>query len=264
MINERHNSSESVDIELLRKYNLIAGERAEFEKISIHASSSVPVGSRSGGMLINDVAIGEIIRFSDNEAVISPVKKIWEDAGILYLETETSVYKLLKEIDHVEVEQFEFSDIDYIETARGSRYTYLPNGMTQRYKEAEKSLRNPKDVLVFIPDFKSIKRDLSKKAIELFGDNGEFYDDIMLEYIHDSDKSVDVVNRAGKPLKTNKAIEEDGGQVYIAFGSKDKIDFYIPVSHLPRIGYMTFDKAHSVGGGYRRHIGNEVTKIVLK
>ena len=38
-------------------------------------------------------------------------------------------------------------------TSKGSRYDYLPDGRTQRFKTVTGELNDPQDLLVFIPSF---------------------------------------------------------------------------------------------------------------
>jgi hypothetical protein len=49
-------------------------------------------------------------------------------------------------------------------TAKGSVYTYLPDGRTQRYKAATETLEAPQDLLVFMPPWNTIET----KAKELY------------------------------------------------------------------------------------------------
>ena len=261
---EQNNPYEPIDASLFKKFNLVIGHQAEFEKVSIQSSSPVPVGTRSGGILKSDVSFGQPITFKDNKAVVSPVEKVWADNGTLYLQTSTSIYKLVQERTPSAGEKFSFSDIDHVVTGHGSIYRYLPDWTTQRYKTAEKSLRDPKDVLVYIPSFDKIKGSIPEEAQKYIGSTESDYENVLLEYIHDTDKDVFVVNRDGKIIENNKAIADDGGRIYLAFGAKGKVDFYIPVSHTPVVGYSSFDKKTEPDGSWRRHLGNKVVKIMLK
>jgi hypothetical protein len=263
MNHEKIKQLESAESELFEKFSLNAGETARFQKVALGAASSVPVGSISEGVLKDDVEIGQPICFSNSDAMTSTVKKVWEENGELHIETSTSEYKLLRERVAEEGEEFGFNDIAHVVTERGSVYRYLPNGQTQRYKEAEKSLRPSKDVLVYVPNFESVKDKLSPEALATFGKDGQDFEETMLEYIHSEDKRVNVVDRFGEPVETNAAVIKEGGDVYLSFGDRVKTDFTIPVSHIPKIGYSTFDKGRSKEG-VRQHLGNKVTKIVLK
>lgn len=50
-------------------------------------------------------------------------------------------------------EKKEKPQIDYVETEKGSVYTYLPDGRTQRFKKAANETYSPQDAIVFIPDW---------------------------------------------------------------------------------------------------------------
>jgi|GEM_PF-3033539 len=261
---EQNHSYESIEASLLNKFNLVTGQEVQFEKVSITTSSPVPVGARSGGVLKNDITLGHSITFRDNASVVSAIEKVWEDKDTLFLQTSTSVYKLIQERIPEKGEKFSFEDIDHVVTEKGSVYRYLPNWTTQRFKTAENYLSDPKDVLVYIPNLDEVRGSLSEKDLKFIGTTESGYMNIMLKYIHDTEKDVHIRNRDGKIIENNKAIGDDGGQIFLTFGANGKVDFYIPVSHMPVVGFMTFDKQTNPNGSWRRHLGNKVVKILLK
>ncbi len=71
-----------------------------------------------------------------------------------------------------------------ITTAKGSVYKYLPDGRTQRFKQATGELNDPQDSIVFIPPWDMIKAPAMKAYPEIFGhiENEAQYEQVLLEY----------------------------------------------------------------------------------
>ncbi|MBU2616293.1 MAG: hypothetical protein KKC19_04275 [Nanoarchaeota archaeon] len=162
------------------------------------------------------------------------------------------------------------SEINYVETSKGSRYAYLPGGKTQRYKKVTGEMNEPQDALVFIPDYETVKKAVPKEYLErnVLGKNRIQYQETILDYIQNKGKKVYIVDEKGKILRTNKEVQV-AEQVYLSFLDKKKneVDFSIPVSKEPKVDYMTFDTRRFEKNGEQfteRHIGHEVKKIVYK
>jgi hypothetical protein len=258
--------NESPESRLIQKYGLRPGAHVQLEKVALLAESPVPVGSRIEGKIQNEVKLGDSIEF-DNGARISAVKNIQDMWGQLFIRTETSVYWVRQE--NTAAEPFTFSDIDSVETARGSVYRYLPDGMTQRFKKAENSLRPPKDALVYVPDYEWVKENAPQEELVKLGDDETEYEDTLLGYVHDGNREIYITDLFGKKLGSNREIESADGPIYLVFISNGKQDFSVPVSHTPKIGYSTYDMAKYYDQEEqkwmrRRHLGNKTVKITLK
>lgn len=164
----------------------------------------------------------------------------------------------------------EKKEIECVITAKGSVYNYLPDGTTQRFKKAENKEYEPQAAIVFVPDYETIKKiapkDLDVESV--FGENDAQYNQILLEKNQTKGSKNYIVNAQGKKLETNEAIQAENGPIFLTFGSEDKVDFFIPVSKEPKIGYYTFDtrKYTNENGEFlrERHIGNKVTEIRYK
>lgn len=159
-----------------------------------------------------------------------------------------------------------------METARGSVYQYLPDGTTQRYKEVEGKKYDPQSALVYVPNYSWFKKHAPLHVLKRLGDNEAIYIERLLEYVQNprkEGKKVYIVNQAGKKIETNEEIQQTQGPVYIAFLSGDVVEFTIPVSHVPKMGFMTFDTRTYIDEKTKermreRHLGNPVVKIVRK
>lgn len=156
-----------------------------------------------------------------------------------------------------------------LSTAKGSVYTYLPDGRTQRYKKATETLEAPQDLLVFIPPFEKI----IDKARELYPDfftnveDATQFQQLLLEYMaKDGTKTI-------RPGADQQEIYSLIGtspdlQVFLYFIDKikNKVDFILPTSREPKIGYNTFDARKFYDETEelhkrQRHIGNKVVSI---
>ena len=96
---DQYKPLELTDINYVEKYNLFKGQYVEFQKVSMSAASAVAVGRTSGGLLKEDIKVGNSITFSNNKNVISNIRNIWEENDSLYIQTGTSVYRLVRERD---------------------------------------------------------------------------------------------------------------------------------------------------------------------
>ncbi|VVB61402.1 Uncharacterised protein [uncultured archaeon] len=160
-------------------------------------------------------------------------------------------------------------EIDFVETAKGSVYKYLPDGRTQRFKKAENKMKEPQDALVFVPPYDWVWKSAPKELIanNAFGENELIYDEILLSYVQGEGKKNYIVDRNGRKLETNKQIAQTNGDVYLTFGDAKKVDFYIPVSKAPKLGWCTYDTRKYMNGAQtmrERHLGNKVVKIAYR
>lgn len=162
-------------------------------------------------------------------------------------------------------EKRESPAIDRVITANGSVYKYLPDGRIQRFKKAEGKLYEPQNMLVFVPDFDWVQKNAPAKVKALFGDSPAQYEQTMLEYVQGKGKKNFIVDASGKKLETNEEIAAASGPVFLTFGEGEKIDFFIPVTIKPRLGWYTFDaRKYKEGGEYKRevHLGNKVVEVI--
>ena len=158
------------------------------------------------------------------------------------------------------------SKVVSVETARGSVYRYLPDDTTQRFKKAEGREYGPQSALVYVPDYEWVAQHTQKDILNKLGENEIDYMQTLLGYVQGKGKKVYIINTSGKKLETNQEVREAQGLVYLCFLTGDVVDFTIPVSSEPRIGFSTFDtrkyKDESTGEMVREsHLGNKVVKI---
>ncbi len=163
-------------------------------------------------------------------------------------------------------------EVALVETSRGSRYEYLPNNRTQRFKKVEGKKYEPQDAIVFVPDYQTVQKIAPKDVIEsgVFGENEAQYEQELQSYVQGSGgkRRVFLVNQKGRVLTTNEQIANEK-IVFLALQDKtrNRIDLIIPVSKEPKLGYYPFD-TRTYREGERdlteRHIGNKVVKIGYK
>lgn len=257
---------------LVQKYGLMAGAIVALEKVATHSRSQVPIGNVQKGTLKDTVSVGSPISFLDNSGSISRVEKIEEQHGKLFIYTQTSTYILNTEKEKKSSQDFEWDDIEMVETSKGSMYRYLTNGNTQRFKKVEGREYEPQTALVYVPNFEWVRHRLNPQYLaEVFKDE-HAYENKLLLYIQNplnDNRSVYIVDAVGKKIETNEEIRNIQGQVYLAFLKDGKTDFIIPVSHKPALGFYTFDTRtyndEKTGQRMReQHLGNQVIKIILK
>ncbi len=153
-------------------------------------------------------------------------------------------------------------------TARDSKYTYLEDGRTQRFKEVSGEMHDPQDLLVFIPPWDKIGEQAIKMFPEIFNGvvNQAQFEQVILNFAQGKGKTMRPVNEQGKVLASLEDVAEDE-RVFISFVDKNenKTVFHLPVSKEPQIGWNTFDtKLYKDEDGNtlrERHIGNAVKDI---
>ena len=254
---------ESPESILAKKHGLFAGKKVVFEKVSSGAESAISVGEKMSGTLDTDLKIGEPVILDNGTRVMSNVRNIREENGNLFVTTSTSEYQLA----------YDLNDIAGVETAKGSKYTYLEDGTTQRFKKVENKEYEPQDALVYVPDFDWVQKNLPEKILQKLGDSKSNYEEVLLEYIQDKTGARDarayIVDAAGAKLENNADIQAAQGPIFLSFGHEDVSDFVIPVRATPKIGYYTYDSRkftdEETGQSRReRHLGNQVVRILRK
>ena len=155
-----------------------------------------------------------------------------------------------------------------IETAKGSVYSYLEDGRTQRFKKATNEMCEPQDLIVFVPPWKYIGEKISQTYADrsLGIENEAIFIETLLEYAQKSDKTIRIVDEAGKELLTNEDVQHSK-QPFMALINKaeEGKPFYVPVGKRPAMGWLTFDirKYTDADGTLMRekHLGNAVAKV---
>lgn len=146
-----------------------------------------------------------------------------------------------------EKKETSFKGIASFETAKGSVYTVLPDGRTQRFKTATKEQNEPQDLTVFVK----------------FKDAAQEQD--FLEGVQRSETSgtkVYVIDKQGNKYDRNE--QAAGKDVRLALVKDGKVIDTAETSTTPKIGYNTFDQRRFEKDGekYRQaHLGNKVVKI---
>ncbi len=210
------------------------------------------------------------VTFSDSASRISEVQAVREERGALEIRTRTSVYRLVQEGPQRAERSIEWDDIASVMTARGSTYTYLPNGKTQRFKEVTKQLEEPQDLLVYVPNYAWLMQHAPEQVRNRIGENELIYHDTLLEHVHSiAGRKAYMQGADGTELLTTEQIRSASSMPGLGFYRNGAIEFFIPVSLIPKIGWQTYDQrvCHDAKTGDRireRHLGNKVVKITLK
>ena len=155
-----------------------------------------------------------------------------------------------------------------ITTAKGSVYTYLEDGRTQRFKSAEGEMKEPHNVLAFIPRIDSIGDwehfDRLPDWIK-DNDNDQVMEILASDYIHNPNKRVVLTNESNEIVRSN-ADASKAKSLLLQFvdNSTNQTEFALPVSSKPEIGATTYDARYFDKDGNEHmssHIGNAVTNI---
>ena len=239
--------------QLLRQLNLKAGEKVNMLKVSEDGTSHIKSGTDIVGILDYDITLGRPISLSNGKANTTAIENIEEREGVVYIKTKTSLYELIKKPKS-------------IITAKGSKYTYLDDGRTQRYKKVSNETSEPQDLLVFIPPWEKIRESAISHYPHIFKgiENQVQFEQVVLDYMHKG-KTIRPVNKEGKVLETTQKLAA-GEEIFLAFINKEDGNvFHLPVSKRPKIGWLTFDtRLYTDESGAimrERHIGNAVTRI---
>jgi hypothetical protein len=161
------------------------------------------------------------------------------------------------------------------ETELGSTYTYLPDGTTQRFRQVDEELKAPQQAVVFVPPFERIIRCAPDSVKPFLGENPYHYHRKLVTYVQkigDPTLKVRIVDLGGGELRvlwTNQEIAAAGDEVYLAFYSnRYTIDFTLPVSKHPHVGFFPFDTTRKHIGDHKYettvHLGSEITKVVYR
>lgn len=199
------------------------------------------------GKSSENVTFAEILTEEDMPIVDVPIDQTKVIPSLL---PTTQVKPVLKEA--AVAEEAPVSDkkagIESFETAKGSVYTVLPDGRTQRFKTATGEQNEPNDLIVFVK-FKNVQQEQDFLSAQNRQDGKKLY----------------VVDSAGNVYDTNEQVK--GKDVKLAIVKDGKVVETVETSLEPKIGYNTFDQRRyeEKGEKYRStHLGNKVTKINAK
>lgn len=152
-------------------------------------------------------------------------------------------------------------------TAKGSVYTYLPDGRTVRFKKATNEKLEPQDVCVFLPPWTEINTKAQEIYPEIFVgiENEVQFEQVILPYAQLPGYSMKVCDKEGSELTTNADVAK-ADQIFVLFLDKKNPNksFYLPASGEPKVGYSTFDtRVYEKDGKKMRstHIGNKIVGI---
>jgi len=153
-------------------------------------------------------------------------------------------------------------------TSQGSTYRYLPDGRTQRFKQATGELMEPMDVLVFIPPFEKIAERAKKAHPKVFAgiENNVQFGQLLLEDVQKGKKKSYVIDQDGKRINDNEAVA-NAKQAFLAIVDQQdpKESYYVPLSADPQMGFSTYDARIFVDKDgetkHVRHFGNTVVEI---
>lgn len=149
-------------------------------------------------------------------------------------------------------------------TSRGSRYTYLEDGRTQRFKTATGETYEPMDILLFVPPLSEIPERFKAMYPNIFTPNltEEEFNQVILSF---KDKLIVPMLAGGVEIKYESEVPLDE-QVYLVFvNEKNERVLHIPVAHKPVVGHTTYDrKVWEEDNGERwqqTHFGHKVISI---
>jgi hypothetical protein len=148
------------------------------------------------------------------------------------------------------------------ETEKGSKYIYLEDGRNQRQKYTGE-IRPPHDITVFLPDFNTLTQKVSKKFLETrdMADSALSYEHSLSTSIYDGFYKFHVIDQNGRILNNPADLAKNQG-LFLTFERDKKINLYLPVSRIPRIGWTVFQTTKN-NQERRTHLGHKVTKIIF-
>ena len=156
-----------------------------------------------------------------------------------------------------------------VTTSKGSVYSYLNNGKTQRFKTVEGETKEPQDVLVYIPQISTLKTWKNFERLPEWikeYDNNQVMEILANDYVHNKTKMIILGDGSYKTINSNQEAAR-AENIFLFFVDIDtkEIEFALPVSVDPSIGSTTFDartyKDDNDHEKYSCHIGNEVVSI---
>ncbi len=150
------------------------------------------------------------------------------------------------------------------ETEKGSEYRYLPDGKTQRFKKVEDKEYPPQDVIVFIPDWKTVEANAPQEFLKDFNNNPLEYEQTLLKYAQEM--KVYITDGSKKINSNEEAAAAENLFIALCKDSDSSPDYVIPVSAVPKENFSPYDTRKFLdesSNEWKReqHIGNGVIKI---
>jgi hypothetical protein len=253
---------------LLNSLGLIDGMPITLVKVA-EEDSERPQQETISGHLDRLGQFGYAISVNQGTSTTPPLTQIDVHDGRTYLRCSSSIYELatIKKVSEPTRPEA-IKRPKSVTTSKGSVYTYLPDGRTQRYKTVEQDLKEPQNILVYIPDLSSLKNwQHFQKLPEWFREypNKQVMEILAADYVQNENKSVFLKDVSGKIIKDN--VEAASKETLLCFIDKEsgQIEFALPVVTEPVIGFTTFDaRFYQNDKGenkYKCHIGNDVINI---
>ncbi len=155
------------------------------------------------------------------------------------------------------------------ETELGSRYTYLPDGTTRRFRQVSEEIMAPQEAIVFVPPYELVIGQAPDYAKPFLGTSPAEYVRRMIEYaqkVGNPNFRARIMDSRGNMLWKNVDIKAEPGQLYLAFlSNKHTVDYQVPVSKEPKEGYYPFDATrralHDHAYENMTHLGSKITII---
>lgn len=257
--------------------DFLKGDRVFLRKVLSDGTSSISPGEELAGVLREDVAVGSPIFIVDGSKVAntSEVQDVYRASdGYTYVRTRTSTYRIMAG-ESENRESSEEKKPKRVITSRGSVYTYLDDGRTQRFKEATGEMQEPMDLLVFVPPWEVIAEEARKRYPNLSGiENDNLFNQFLLEVLHGYDShyhktAIGKSDGSGVPLSratsNNQIAGSAFGKVFLVLMPREGsgVDqIALPVSVEPKEGWRTYDQGvTSDGKSTIRHLGNKVVRV---
>lgn len=219
---------------------------------------------------LKPLSVGDTIEFKDQIALgsIQTMNCIHE---VLSITTENG--KFILNIDNDLGALSEIRDIQTVVTAKGSRYSYLEDGTTQRFKPVENMHYKPQTILVYVPSWTWVQENGSKDFIDKM-QNETIFNHTILQHIHLKGLKVYIVDDQGHKIMHTAdvaKIKNQKKQVYLCLvhPHKELAHLSIPITHIPKIGFNTYDTRRYFDSSTQqlmteRHFGNKVIEIIRK
>jgi hypothetical protein len=168
--------------------------------------------------------------------------------------------------------------VESFTTARGSKYTVLPDGKIQRYKtngyeviDGDKQ-KEPFELMVFFPEWSFIVNNAPPEVFKALGNTKETFKANFSSKFTGRVNGYKgyIVNQAGQKLRTTQEVLATEGIVWAVILKEGEQTPYvqIPVEKQPLIGRSTLEMnrifEHDGSHSTNRHVGNEIISIKTK
>ncbi len=163
------------------------------------------------------------------------------------------------------------SGIRTVKTEDGSEYKYLTDGRIQRYDPVEDAYYPPVDILVYIPDYEWIKKNVPKVLRDRYTfDDDDDYSKNILNHLNNIQDLILVVDQDGEEVR-ERAEMENAEKLFLKLVERDEYNkvinkLYIPVAKSPVVKFRTFGKSWHIEEeidlvSTEAHISDEVAEV---